>query len=144
MAKRDVGLPPDDLYTEGRNTSCICHWLHPPAPGLSSWNMFLSRTSRSPSSEPTDLLEPQSPGICTKPTLFMPLPVDFALPEGSAPPPAPSGNPVANGTRTHERPWTCCPSPGFLLQSGGTSPSLLPTELSLVSVFPVPSGVIRK
>lgn len=114
---------------------------------------LIPRTSRTLSSEPTDLLEPQPLGICPKRRLFsLVLQVDFALPKGSTPPHFPAGIPtecrtgftetVANGTQAPKAPWTHCLSLGFWLLSHGSSPSLLPWELavSLVPVLPVPSG----
>lgn len=139
-------MTPSHLWMTGK-TSCICHFLHPPASGLSGWSTSLPRASRALSSEPIDLLEPQPLGICPKHLLLsLSLQVDFALAKGSAPLPFPSRKPdqahdkfkKANGTRVHKSPWTRCPSLGFWLQPHSSSPGLL------VLVLPIPSGVVFK
>lgn len=126
MAKYDP-IPPLD-NPKVRRQLCICHWLHPPAPGLlGSWNTSsyphpTPRRSRALSSEPPTSwsLSPWAPvpGTGRFPCLCrMTLPWPRAQPL----PRSPAGilmehragltEAVANGTQAHTLPWTRCPSP---------------------------------
>lgn len=117
----------------------------------------IPRTSRTLSSEPTDLLEPQPLGICPKRRLFsLVLQVDFALRKGSTPPHFPAGIPtecrtgftetVANGTQAPRAPWTHC-----LSRASGCFPTavlLLPfcpgnSQFHWFLSFPFPQGGIQ-